>query len=201
MSLFSWDGFVKLITKGEPAAAATGDSEDKGSRVCPATVVVGLGNDLLSDDGVGLYVARRLRERLAPDRYKVIELSVGGMGLVDHLVGYRRAVVIDACRTGRRPPGTLSRHRPEDFANSPRLASYHTIDFATALELARQFGADLPERMAVFAIEVEDVETIHEGCTPRVEARVETAAEQIARILEAEETQAAEMPSALADAD
>ena len=176
------------------------DSPAGDSQLRPSTVVVGLGNDLLSDDGVGLYVARRLRERLDPNRYKVVELCIGGMGLVDYLVGHHRAVLIDACRTGRHPPGTLTFHRPEDFANSPRLASYHTIDFATALELARQLGADLPERIAIFAIEVEDVETIHEGCTPRVEASIETAAKQITRILEAEQKQLAEMPLASADA-
>jgi len=147
------------------------------------TIVVGLGNDLLSDDGVGLYVARRLRERLDPGQFEVLELSVGGMALVDHLLGYRQAVVVDACRTGRRNPGTLTRHTPEDFSNSLRLASYHAMDFATALELARRLGADLPERIEVFAIEVEDVETIHEGCTPKVEASIDPAVEEIERIL------------------
>jgi len=153
------------------------------TRLRPSTIVIGLGNDLLSDDGVGLYVARRLRAILDPEQYDVIELAVGGMGLVDHLLGYRRAVVVDACRTGRRAPGTLTRHRPADFANSPRLGSYHTMDFATALELARRMGAELPDEIAVFAIEVEDVETIRERCTPQVEAAIEMAATGIARAL------------------
>ncbi|MCX8036629.1 MAG: hydrogenase maturation protease [Candidatus Sumerlaeia bacterium] len=148
------------------------------------TAIVGLGNDLLSDDGVGLYVVRRLRGQLDPKRYEVIELSVGGMELVERLAGFRRAILIDACRTGRYAPGTVTRHRAEEFANSPRLASYHTMDFGTALELARQLGAKVPEEIVVFAIEVEDVETIGESCTPNVEAAIETAARAVMEFVE-----------------
>lgn len=152
----------------------------------PATIVVGLGNDLLSDDGAGIQIARRLRERLDPARFAVCDLTTGGMGLVDHLVGYRRAVLIDACRTGRVPPGTLTRHDAASFSNSLRLASFHAIAFPDAIELARKMGADLPERIDVFAIEVADVETVAETCTPRVQASLPAAVEEIARFLEAD---------------
>lgn len=148
------------------------------------TVVIGLGNDILSDDGVGLYIARRLRQRLDPRRFAVEELTVGGVELVERLIGYRRAVIIDACRTGRRAPGALTRHRPEEFMRSLRLASYHTIDFASALELVRRLGGVLPEDLAIFAIEAADVETVQESCTPPVAACIESAAERIARFLE-----------------
>ena len=111
----------------------------------------------------------------------------GGMRLVDHLGGFEQAVLIDACRTGRHPPGTLTRHKPDAFPGSPRLASYHVIDFPSAIELARRMGAELPEDITVFAIEVQDVETIHEGCTPRVAASIDGAAEAIAAILGAEQ--------------
>ncbi len=150
----------------------------------PSTVIVGLGNDLLSDDGVGLHVARRLRRRLDPKRCEVLELSVGGMELVERLLGFRRAIIIDACRTGRYVPGTVTRHRAEEFANSPRLGSYHTMDFGTALELARQLGAKPPDSIVVFAVEVEDVETIGETCTPRVEAAIEAVAEAVREFVE-----------------
>jgi hydrogenase maturation protease len=154
-----------------------------GSADAGKMVVVGLGNDLLSDDGVGLYVARRLRERLDPKRFDILELSVGGLELVERLAGYRRAVVIDASRTGRRPVGSLTLHRSEEFVRSMRLACYHTVDFGSAIELVRRLGGEVPEEIAVFAIEVEDVETIHEGCTERVAASIESATEAIARWL------------------
>jgi hydrogenase maturation protease len=177
--------FVKSVTEKERGAQLPDCDFLRSNMTRSAfTVVVGLGNDLLTDDGVGLYVARHLRSLLDPEQYEVVELSVGGMELVEHLVGYQRAVVIDACRTGRHPAGTLTRHSPDDFAASPRLTSFHTIDFATALELARRLGLDLPETIDLFAVEAEDCETIGEGCTPRVESSIEPAARAIEQFLQ-----------------
>ncbi len=149
-----------------------------------STVIVGLGNDLLSDDGVGLYVARRLRRQLDPRFYEVLELSVGGIELVERLAGFRRAIIIDGCRTGRCVPGTVTQHRAEEFNRSLRLSSFHTMDFGTALELARRLGARLPDEIIVFAIEVEDVETLGECCTPHVEAAIEPAARAVREFVE-----------------
>jgi len=180
---------VKAVTEPARWIEAT-DGKDGVTTHCrlPSTVVVGLGNDLLRDDGVGLYVGRRLCEILDPDSFRVLELSVGGMEIVEKILGYRRAVVIDACCTGRRAPGALTRHRPEDFSNGLRLGSFHTMNFATALELARQLGAEVPEKIDVFVIEAEDVMTVAEGCTPAVAAAIEPSAQTIARLLEDEET-------------
>ena len=152
----------------------------------PTTLIVGLGNDLLSDDGVGVYVARRLRDCLDPSRFAVRELAVGGIHLVESLLGFCHAIVIDACRTGRYPPGTVTRHDAGEFTNSLRLAPYHAMAFPDALELARWMGASLPRRIDVFAIEVLDIETVGERCTPAVEAGIDNAADEIARFLEIE---------------
>jgi len=183
-----WDEFVKRITKAEPLPQTASSPPRIGTKNrLSSTVVVGLGNDVLTDDGVGLYVARYLRQLLDPDRYTIFELSVGGMELVEHLLGYKRAVVIDACRTGRHAAGTLTHHGPQDFSATLRLASYHTMNFATALELAHLLGAALPEQIDVFAIEVEDVETISEDCTPKLAARLPALADEIAQILKGQE--------------
>ena len=194
---------MKVVTGPEQGSSDTKTSDYQGrdGAFCRSTVVVGLGNDLLSDDGVGLYVARRLRELLDPTEYEIRELSVGGIEIVEQLIGHRRAVVIDACRSGRHAPGTLTRHRPQDFSGSLRLGSFHTMNFATALELARMLGAQLPEQIDVYAIEAEDTMTLSEHCTPAVEAGIERIAGQIARILrsENEATEAGRLPSRLSD--
>jgi hydrogenase maturation protease len=180
---------VKAVTEPERRIETSGcDQREATERHSASTIIVGLGNDLLSDDGIGLYVARRLCEILDPDSYEIVELSVGGMEIVEKMLGYRRAAVIDACRTGRHAPGTLTRHRPEEFSNGLRLGSFHTMNFATALELARRLGAELPKTIDVFVIEAEDVMTVGEGCTPAVAAGIHPSAEAIARILTDEET-------------
>lgn len=174
---------MKLITNPSPSAKQSSRLSPVVQNGTPRTVLIGLGNDLLSDDGVGLYVARALRGRLDPACFDVKEACTGGMGLVDLIVGYRRAVIVDACRTGMARPGTITRHKADEFAGSMRLASYHTVNFATAIELARQIGADLPDDITIFTIEVEDVETFGERCTAEVEASIEVAADTIERFV------------------
>ena len=69
-------------------------------------LVLGLGNDLLCDDGVGLVAARRLAETI-DDRADVVTSSLHGLALIDYFIGYERAVVVDAVQTGLHPPGTV----------------------------------------------------------------------------------------------
>jgi len=157
---------------------------DEAASTPPPTLIVGLGNDLVSDDGAGIYVARLLRQMLDPRRYEVRELAVGGIGLVDHLLGFKKAIIIDACQTGDSPPGTIFCYDPSRSARPRCVFSYHTLDFPTAIEFARRIGAELPEDIRVFAIEAEDVVTIRERCTPAVEAAIPLAAERIVRFLE-----------------
>ena len=69
--------------------------------------MIGLGNPLISDDSVGLRVVEQLRPRLAGDaRVDVAEDFWGGLRLMERMIGYDCAIVVDAIRTGA-PPGTL----------------------------------------------------------------------------------------------
>src|ERR1019366_4478021 len=82
------------------------------------TVVIGLGNVILSDDGLGVHAVRRLRDRCPlADRVELIEGGTAGLLLLPHLADARRAIIIDAIDTGA-PPGTLVRLPGEDWAST-----------------------------------------------------------------------------------
>ena len=70
------------------------------------TLVLGLGNDILADDAVGVLAARALRDELA-GRADVVETAMHGLALLDHFLGYERAILLDAIQTGKQPPGTI----------------------------------------------------------------------------------------------
>ena len=104
-------------------------------------LVVGLGNEIARDDGVGIFVARRLERRLADrDDVEVVALPWAGLSLLDVLVGRRRAAVVDCLATGDHPPGTVVRLDEDDFRGSVRLNSFHDLNFPTALALGRRMG-------------------------------------------------------------
>ena len=146
----------------------------------PRTLIIGLGNPLLRDDAVGLHVARRVRAALAGrDDAEVVEESCGGLRLMERMVGYDRAILIDAIR-GDRTPGTVLTLDPREV-HTQHSASAHDVNLPTALALGRRTGARLPsdDQLRIIAIEVEDVETFGEEMTPAVEAAVPRAAAQV----------------------
>jgi hydrogenase maturation protease len=148
------------------------------------TLILGLGNPLVTDDSVGLRVAGELRPLVAgrPD-VEVAEDYWGGLRLMERLVGYDRAIIVDAIRTGN-PPGTIHRLTP-DAIPTQRSASAHDVNLPTALEFGRQAGLHLPENgdILLVGIEVEDILTFGEACTPAVQAAVAPAVQEILRIL------------------
>jgi hydrogenase maturation protease len=124
-------------------------------------LVLGLGNDLLADDAVGILTVQTLREQIG-DEADVIASSVHGLGLLDLFVGYECAILIDAIQTGRFAPGTILKLNSADleavYAPSPHYAGLPEM-----LVLAKQLELDFPERFTIFAVEVADAHTIN-GC-------------------------------------
>jgi hydrogenase maturation protease len=109
-----------------------------GNRV--TTLVMGVGNLLMGDEGVGVHVAQRLLAGppLPPD----VELLDGGTGsftLLEALTAYPRAVIIDACLDGR-PPGTVRIRRPRRSAHFPTALGAHDIGLRSMVEAAEMLG-------------------------------------------------------------
>jgi hydrogenase maturation protease len=129
-------------------------------------LILGLGNELLGDDAVGILAARVLKERL---KYKadVVESSLLGMALLDLLVGYERAILIDAVKTGRTPPGTIAELSPADL-DVVAAPSPHYAGLPKLIATAQALHLDFPKEIKIFAIEVEDPQTIGRGLSPTV---------------------------------
>lgn len=132
------------------------------------TLVVGLGNPILSDDGVGLRVAQELEGKLNSQEVTVVETSLAGLSFLDLLAGYDRAIIIDAIQTPEGRPGQIYRLAPDVFDVTRHASNPHEVNFATALELGRRLGLALPGEIVIFAIEVADASTFGEECTPQV---------------------------------
>jgi hydrogenase maturation protease len=143
------------------------------------TIVLGLGNTILSDDGVGVYTARALRDELA-GRADIVEAELAGFDLVELLEGYERAVIIDAIELDGETPGTVFRLAPGDMRITPRLVSFHDIDIVTALALGKRLGLEMPAEVVIYAVQVEDALTLGEECLPSVGAVIPALTAEIA---------------------
>jgi hydrogenase maturation protease len=149
------------------------------------TLVLGLGNDLLSDDGFGPAVASACRPLLAfRDDVAVEVASVAGFKLLDLLAGYRRVLIVDVVQTGKHPPGTVLELAIDEASTARTLGGSHQMDLATALALGRALGQDLPESITLLVAEAKDLETVHEGLSAEVERAVDRAVAWVCRRIE-----------------
>ena len=160
------------------------------------TVIIGLGNTVLSDDGAGVFVARILSGRFELGDVSVIETESAGMNLMEMLGGFDRAFLIDAILLNGEDAGTVFRLRADDLQITPRLSSCHDIDIVTALELGRQLGLHMPEEVTIFAIQGDDMKTLHEGCTPQVEAVLEPLADEVEGLVKGKDVPRISIPLA-----
>jgi hydrogenase maturation protease len=142
------------------------------------TLVLGLGNPILSDDAVGIRIAGELRERVSG--IDVEEGAVAGIAVLDQIQGYDNLVIVDSIKTGNLPPGKLHVLQPEDLDGISRPSrSHHGLGLARTLSIGRRMGYDLPDRIRIYAVEVLRNDEFGEGLSPQVEAGLPSVVEAI----------------------
>ncbi len=150
------------------------------------TIVIGLGNPILTDDGVGVKVARRVEQALSEkqrQKISVAEASVGGLRLMEMMINYDRVILIDAYMQHRsEKPGTIHRMSLDDLCEvSPiqHSGSTHDTTLVKALEAGERMGAKLPKEFIIFAVEVEKILDFGEEPTPAVAAAIPKVTEMV----------------------
>ena len=149
-----------------------------------STIIIGMGNPVLSDDSVGIKVAQVLGHALQarPD-VETRELWAGGLRLMEALKGHERAIIIDAITTDGGKPGSVYTLKLSDLRQSRNTCSAHDAGFQEAMELGAMLGLNLPSHITLWAIEADDVETFGENLTRDVEGAVPTVVAGVMRQL------------------
>jgi hydrogenase maturation protease len=142
------------------------------------TILLGMGNPILSDDSIGVRLATDIGRLLGPvpNLTVIEECSAGGLNLLDVLAGYDRLIVLDAIRTEGGTPGDWYRFDARALRETLNLRNVHDVNFATALELGRRLGTHFPpdEAIHIFAVEVADDSTFGDSLSPALEAAYPT---------------------------
>ena len=150
------------------------------------TIIIGLGNPILSDDGVGWKIAEALTPTVHRPPSTVVETaSLGGLSLMERLEGYERAILVDSMQTGLHPIGTVSLFPLSELPNAPEShsASAHDTSLMTALETGRRMGLALPDEVMVVAIEARTVHDFSEELSPEVADAVPRAVQAVMSLL------------------
>jgi hydrogenase maturation protease len=149
------------------------------------TLVLGMGNPIITDDGVGIQVAHEVANQLNDPQVTVAETSAAGLSLLDSIVGYDKVVIIDAIQTEKGEAGQIYRMSTADFSLTKHFSSPHQINLVTALELGKMLNLAMPEEITVFAVEAKDITNFSEKCTPEVEQAIPEVVKMVLQELDA----------------
>ena len=140
-------------------------------------LVLGLGNELLSDDAGGIIAVRKLGEKYK-SRADILESSLSGLALMDILTGYKKAIIIDAVSSGRNSPGCIYELSPSDLGKvlSP---SPHYSGLPEMMALAGELGLQFPDDIKIFAVEVSDAHSFGGDLTPFVKKALDRLLEKV----------------------
>ena len=142
------------------------------------TAIIGMGNPLMSDEGIGIHVIAQLQRMTLGDGVEVLDLGTSGMRALHELEGRDMVVFVDCALMGTEP-GTIRRFTPEDVETKkiqPRL-SLHEGDLLNTIALAKRLGT-APERIVIFGIEPKTIDP-GETLSPALAARLD---QYVARI-------------------
>lgn len=145
------------------------------------SILVGLGNPILSDDVIGLIVAGEVHKRLPG--FDLELSSSNGLDIVDRILDHDFAAIIDSMVTGKYCPGKVLRLDLQRSMPTLRASDVHGVGLNQAIELARACGAAVPRRIVVYGIEVVDPRSVGDLVSAAVSERIGAIVEEIVRDL------------------
>ena len=146
-------------------------------------VVLGLGNRLMSDEGVGSHIVERFQTQA--DKYPLVDFidaGTGGMSILHRIKDHEKAVIID-CAYMKTKPGTIKKFRPDEVKSVKKLAhhSLHDVDVLKIIELSKQLD-QCPDKIVIFGIEPEKIEQSYElssSITARIDDYIITISQEL----------------------
>jgi hydrogenase maturation protease len=127
------------------------------------TIVIGLGNPLMADEGIGVVLIEELTKRAAAGELPSEDIEYydggcGGMYLLHSIAERQKVILIDCCLMGTEP-GTLKRFTPDDVNSVKQMAhlSLHEVDILNVIKMAKQIG-QCPDEIVIFGIEPVKIE-------------------------------------------
>jgi hydrogenase maturation protease len=147
------------------------------------TVIVGIGNPIRGDDGVAIRLVRKLREML-PQRFEVKESVTAGLELMEAILGYGRAILIDAIRTPEGVPGEVYRFDWQDSGRPFYVPFSHAINLREAVEMGAILGGEQMPAVEVLAVEAKRLDGFCEDLSPELEEKLDQIAAEVRAAIE-----------------
>lgn len=146
-------------------------------------VVLGIGNPIIGDDGVAFHVIEALQANHLSDDITITGADVSGLAILDLIIDFDEAVIVDAIQTVNGIPGDIYRLTLDDFRVTKHTVSPHDVDLPTALELGKVLKMKLPGKISIVAIEIAEASEFSTDLSNRVAEAVPEAVKLVRDIL------------------
>ncbi|OGU60754.1 MAG: hypothetical protein A2V66_08935 [Ignavibacteria bacterium RBG_13_36_8] len=146
-------------------------------------LILGMGNDILMDDGIGPKLVKELQQMYPFDKVKYDTACVGGMEILEYIQGYQKVILIDAIKTKGGIPGTVYEFTPDDFKETLHLSNLHDISFLTALKFGGKIGMQIPEEIKIIAVEIIEDMTFGDEFTPELKKKYPAIFNEVSAII------------------
>ena len=132
-------------------------------------LILGLGSEILRDDGIGPRLARDLRAHFTSNYFQFNTSTVGGLEIIDLLKGYKVAFIIDGMKSKDIEPGEVFFMDKDQYRETLHLSNIHDASFETTLKLGSKIGADMPQMIFVIGVGVEKDTEFGESFTEKLQ--------------------------------
>ncbi len=149
-----------------------------------SVLILGIGNEILTDDGIGPKLVQNLDKSRFPTHVSYQSVSLGGLELLEIMEDFDAVFIIDAIRTLKNDPGTVYCYTPDDFKETLHLSNLHDINFLTALELGRLTGMKVPSTITIIAIEIVEDREFSNFFSPVIQKRYPEILSKVQNMLE-----------------
>ncbi len=118
------------------------------------TLVLGLGNEVLGDESLGLVIVKDLTETRSFPEVDFACSSTGGLNLLEYINGYDSLILIDTACGNNYEPGTINYYNPNKFRETLHISSEHDASFRLTLKTGERLGLKIPKQIHIIAIEI-----------------------------------------------
>lgn len=148
------------------------------------TLVLGLGNELFGDDGVGIHIIRRLKKEKDDlfSNIDLIETSISGLALLDVIADYDRLIVIDTIKKIKPQTGKIRVFNLNELRHVPG-PSPHYVSFPQMIALGKKWGLKMPSLIKIIAVEAKNIYKLGEELSPEIKDVIPDVIEKVKEIL------------------
>lgn len=147
-------------------------------------LVLGIGNDILTDDGIGPKLCDYLKDTYNELPVRFEKLNVGGLEILEFIQGYETVIFIDAIKSKEGRIGEVHVYTPNDFKETLHLSNLHDTNFITALELGNSLDFKIPQKMYIIAVEIKEDMIFSEYFTEELAVQYDQIKQKVKEILD-----------------